>query len=125
MAFSPEHALAWAEMPVTDMERSVQFYNMVFDFDMEIVDAGPNLLAMFPNKDAAGICGHLYPGTPAKDGQGPTVHFVVPDDLVATMDRCVNAGGKVLSDVIAIPAGRFAYAQDIDGNSLGLFELKK
>jgi predicted enzyme related to lactoylglutathione lyase len=33
----------------------------------------------------------------------------------------VPAGGKVVSDPIAIPAGRFAYCLDPDGNSFGLF----
>ena len=37
------------------------------------------------------------------------------------MDRVVENGGKVISDIVTIPAGRFAYCLDPDGNSIGLF----
>ena len=36
-------------------------------------------------------------------------------------DRVWEAGGKVVSDPISIPDGRFAYTLDPDGNSFGLF----
>jgi len=38
------------------------------------------------------------------------------------MARCDDAGCKVVSPIVEIPPGRFAYARDLDGNSLGLFE---
>ena len=69
-----------------------------------------------------GVAGHLYPGKPAPEGTGSTVHFAVPDSLEKTLERVGSAGGKVVSDPIAIPVGRFAYALDPDGNSLGIFE---
>ncbi len=37
---------------------------------------------------------------------------------------CPAAGGTVVSDVISIPPGRFIYAKDLDGNSVGFFETK-
>jgi predicted enzyme related to lactoylglutathione lyase len=70
----------------------------------------------------AGVSGHLYPGTAATQGQGPTVHLSVPDRLEDAMERVREAGGKVLSPAVAIPPGRFAYCQDLDGNSIGIFE---
>ena len=39
----------------------------------------------------------------------------------AALERVKNAGGEVVSDVIWIPAGRFAYCLDPDGNSIGVF----
>ncbi|WP_106745806.1 VOC family protein [Yoonia maritima] len=115
-----KHAVAWTEIPVTDMEKSVTFYNDVFDFGMTIDNSGPNPMAMF---GATGnvIGGHLYPGKPAADG-GNTIHLYVPDGLEATMKRCEAAGGEIVSPIITIPPGRFAYAIDLDGNSLGIFE---
>ena len=67
------------------------------------------------------VGGHIYPGTPAREN-GPTLHFAVPDTLEAASSRCWEAGGTVKGDPIAIPAGRFQYALDPDGNSIGLFE---
>ena len=39
------------------------------------------------------------------------------------MERVKQAGGTVVSPIIQIPPGRFFYATDPDGNSIGLFEV--
>ena len=124
MSFTPDNAVVWGEIPVRDLERGMAFYAEVFGFDLTRTDMEPNPVAMFPSGET-GISGHLYPGEPAAPGAGPTLHIGVPDTLEATADRCWKAGGTVKSDPIAIPAGRFQYAEDPDGNSIGLFETKK
>ena len=78
-------------------------------------------MAMFPTPNQAGIAGHLYPGKPAPAGTGPTVHLASPDKLEDALKRVTAAGGEVVSDVISIPAGHFAYCLDPDGNSISLF----
>jgi predicted enzyme related to lactoylglutathione lyase len=35
-----------------------------------------------------------------------------------------KAGGTAISPDIEIPPGKFFYAKDLDGNSIGLFEMK-
>lgn len=112
--------VVWCEIPVTDLEKSVAFYNVVFGYDMTIDTSGPNPMAVLGGlMNTSGA--HLYPGTPAPDG-GNTIHLALPDKLEDGMARCTKAGGQVVSPPIAIPAGRFAYAKDLDGNSIGLFE---
>ncbi len=124
MPFNPPNAVVWSEIPVSDMEKAIAFYAAVFHYEMTIDNSGPNPMAMFPNGNAvAGTNGHLYPGKPAAEGQGPTLHLAVPDKLEDAMARADKAGGKVLSPAITIPPGRFAYILDPDGNSIGLFEL--
>jgi predicted enzyme related to lactoylglutathione lyase len=118
-----KNALVWCEIPVTDMEKSVAFYNEVFGFTLTIDNSGPNPMAMFPNKDAMVVAGHLYPGKPATDAQGPTPHLAIPGALEDAIERCTAAGGTMRSPIVAIPPGRFAYAQDLDGNSIALFEV--
>lgn len=119
-----DHSIvAWTEIPVSDMNEAVAFYSAVFGYDMKIDETGPNPMAILGGMGNT-VGGHLYPGKQALDGAGPTIHLSVPDTLEATMSRCTKAGGTVLSDVIDIPPGRFAYALDPDGNSLGLFEAK-
>lgn len=123
MSFNPATSVMWTEIPVSDMDKALAFYGSVFDYDLTIDNNGPNPMAVFPNKDATGDgCGHIYPGKGAGDGQGPTAHLAVPGKLEDAMARCDKAGGKVLSPPISIPPGRFAYALDLDGNSIGLFE---
>jgi len=112
--------MAWGEIPVTDMDKAVAFYNEVFGYEMQIDTSGPNPIAVLGSfEDSAGA--HLYPGKPAADG-GSTIHLAITDTLEAGIDRCWKAGGQVLSPAIEIPAGRFAYAKDLDGNSIGMFE---
>ena len=41
--------------------------------------------------------------------------------LEAAIERVTDNGGKVVSPVVEIPAGRFAYCLDPDGNSFGFF----
>lgn len=112
--------VVWSEIPVSDMQRAVAFYNAVFDWTMTIDESGPNPMAILGNAmDTVG--GHLYPGTPAA-GNGPTVHLAVPGRLEDAAIRCRKAGGTVIGEAITIPPGRFVYAKDPDGNSIGLFE---
>lgn len=121
MPFSPESALVWGEIPVTDLTAAMKFYEAVFGYELTIDEMGPNPVSMLPYKDN-GTAGHLYPGKPAGDGTGPTLHLLVAGKLEDAMERCRAAGGQVISDPVEIPPGRFAYALDLDGNSLGLFE---
>lgn len=113
--------VVWSEIPVSDMQKSMAFYETVFGYDMKLDASGPNPIAILGNAmDTVG--GHLYPGKPAEMGQGPTLHLAVPGALEDAAKRCATAGGTVLSEPVAIPPGRYVYAQDPDGNSLGLFE---
>lgn len=122
----PANALVWGEIPVRDLDRAAAFYAATLGFDLTRDDSGPNPMAMFAVKDhVTGVAGHLYPGKPADEGHGATLHFEVRGTLEEAAERCRNAGGKVTSDPIQIPAGRFHYAIDLDGNSIGLFEYGK
>lgn len=112
--------VVWTEIPVRDLEKAQTFYETVFGFKMAWDKTGPNDIVNF-SSDMAGISGHLYPGKPAS-GNGPTIHLATPDKLESAMDRCTRAGGTMVSPIVTIPPGRFAYATDPDGNSIGLFE---
>lgn len=115
--------VCWSEIPVSNLEKAVNFYSTVFKWTMKIDTTGPVPMADFGGTDAPGG-GHLYAGKPAVDGSGPTVHMVVPDSLEDAIARCEGAGGKVTSDPIPLPMGRFVYASDPDGNAIGMFEPK-
>ena len=122
---APAHQLVWAEIPVSDLEAARTFYGAVLKTDLTIEDGGPNSMIMLPTADSnQGISAHIYPGKPSTDGIGPTVHLLAPDNLEATADRIVEAGGKVLSPAIDIPSGSFIYSTDPDGNSIGWFVFK-
>ena len=119
-ANAPANAAVWFEIPVTDMKRSMAFYGSVLGNELRLDETGPNPMAIFPAATENAVAGHLYPGKPAQ-GCGPTIHLAVAAPLEAAMQRVTDNGGKVVSPVITIPAGSFAYCADPDGNSFGLF----
>ncbi len=120
-AYVPSHAAVWFEIPVTDMERAQKFYGAVLQNELSLHDDGPNPIGMFKAKDQAAVAGHVYPGKPAASGTGPTIHLSIAAPIEAAMERVTAHGGQVVSPVIEILAGRFAYCLDPDGNSFGLF----
>lgn len=124
MTFSPKNTVVWTEIPVTDMDAAIKFYNAALDYGLTLDTSGPNPVAMLPSNNDTGVAGHLYPGKPAT-GNGPTLHLAIPGKLEDSVKAWTKAGGTVISDPITIPPGRFAYATDPDGNSIGLFESAK
>jgi predicted enzyme related to lactoylglutathione lyase len=125
MGFTPVNFVCWAEIPVTDMEKGMAFYSAVTGADLELDTSGPNPMANLRPKDMMnGVGGHLYPGKPAAQGEGPTIHLMAEGKLEDVMERVTAAGGQVVSPPITIPPGRFFYAIDPFGNSVGFFEAR-
>jgi uncharacterized protein len=122
MTTTATQAVVWAEIPVSDLERAIPFYEAVLGQSLTINNDGPNPMADFAYTEGSSVGGHLYPGTPAAAGAGPTIHLGVPGTVEEAAERCVAAGGAVLGPIITIPVGRFQYATDLDGNSIGLFQ---
>ncbi|MCP4319889.1 MAG: VOC family protein [Hyphomicrobiales bacterium] len=121
-SFTPDNAAVWFEIPVSNLKAGMAFYNAVLKTELVEMEMGPNVVAIFPNKDpASGVAGHIYPGKAGEPGKGNTIHLAVPEKLESAMDRVIENGGKVVSDITPIPAGRFVYCLDPDGNSIGLF----
>lgn len=121
----PTQSCVWFEIPVSDLDKGMKFYGNVTGIPLNRVETPANPIADFDIEDAGKMpSGHLYPGKPATDGTGPTIHLASVDGLDAGLRRVPENGGTVLSPIIEIPAGRFVYCQDPDGNSFGLFEAR-
>lgn len=123
MSNQSEHALVWAELPVSDLDKAIAFYTTTTGGTLNREESGPNPIAVFQTP-GNGVALHLYPGEPARDGRGPTLHLSSAGTLEETLERVKEAGGKVLSPIIEIPPGRFFYTKDLDGNSIGFFETR-
>ncbi len=121
MTDTPFNTAVWFEIPASDLDASKAFYEKVLKITMTRNDDGPNPMVMFSSMEDSGVSGHLYPGKSADAGSGNTIHLAVKDKLEDAMERVPGVGGKVVSDIIPIPAGRFVYCEDPDGNSIGLF----
>ncbi|WP_075998153.1 VOC family protein [Salaquimonas pukyongi] len=121
MSDAPKNTAVWFEIPVTDLDAAQRFYEDVLAISMTRNNDGPNPMVMFSSMSDEGVSGHLYPGEPAGAGNGNTIHLAVADPLEKVMERVTAAGGQVVSPAIDIPGGRFFYAVDPAGNSIGLF----
>lgn len=116
--------IVFTEIPATDPERACKFYETLLQGPLVRDDNGPNPIWMLPHAEDGHAAGHVYPGKPARDGEGMTTHFAVADELSDAMARVRQGGGEVVSEVITIPIGAFFYAKDSEGNSLGLFKYR-
>ena len=115
--FVPDNSAIRFEIPVSDYERARNFYGAVLK---ERCDR-PNTAAIFVAKDQSAVAAPAYPGTPAAaPGMGITIHLPVPD-LEEGLARVKANGGSIVSPIITLASGRFAYCVDPDGNSFGLF----
>jgi len=119
--FVPNNAAVWFEIPVADQARAKAFYTAVLGGELKDQEGGPNPMAVFPAASENAVSGHLYPGKPAAAGTGITIHLAAPAPLEAAMERVAANGGTVVSPIVTIPAGRFVYCLDPDGNSFGMF----
>jgi uncharacterized protein len=119
--FVPADTAVWFEIPVSDFDRARAFYANILKSEIKVAADGPNPMAVFVAKDQCSVAGHLYPGTPAARGTGSTIHLAVAAPLEEALERVTANGGEVVSPIVTIPAGRFAYCLDLDGNSCGLF----
>ena len=123
MTFPVENALVWCEIPVSDLDAGTAFYEAFFDTDLKRDTAGPNEVAWLPKKGEEDVAGHIYAVKPANAGSGPTVHLHAPDTLEATVERISKAGAEIIGEVIPLPVGRFQYAVDTFGNSIGIYSM--
>jgi len=115
---APENAVVWFEIGVKDLDAAAQFYGDVLQAPLQRQAMGGQDVAVFPHAGGAG--GNLYQNG-ATGGSGPIVHLAAPSPLEDTLARVGAAGGRVVSDIHAIPSGRFAYCQDPDGTRFGLY----
>ena len=76
---------------------------------------------IFVAKDESASPATVYPGSQPRPGTGITIHLAVAAPLEEALERVNANGGEVVSPIVTIPAGRFAYCLDPDGNSFGLF----
>lgn len=114
------------EIPVTDMDRAVAFYEDVFGYALtrETVDGYD--MAFFPRAaDRPGASGALAKGDvyrPSHDG--PVIYFDVAD-IDAVVARATGRGAQVLYPKKDIgEAGFVAEIEDSEGNRIALSQVK-
>ncbi len=116
-------ALNWFEIPATDIERAITFYNTILAQSITSMDYGNTKMAIFPYDQEKGesggaiVAGDNY----VPSAEGSIVYINCNPDLQPVLDRVEAAGGKALTAKIDLGEnGRMAYIIDSEGNKVGL-----
>jgi uncharacterized protein len=105
------------EIGCRDSAKTQEFYSKLFDWN--ITEMGP---AAMIAAEAPGIGGHI-----TALGHEPhryTIFYVDVDDVGAYLAKAESLGGKTLVPPVDIPTGTFAWMQDPEGNTVGLWKAK-
>ena len=114
--------VSYFEIPVTNIDRAVAFYEVVFATSFERTTIDDLDMALFPSKENGdGISGALVRGesyTPSK--KGPRIYFSV-DSIDLILSRVVANSGTVAYPKTAIgKLGWVAEFIDSEGNQIAL-----
>lgn len=118
--------VCYFEIPVTDMDRAIAFYERVFDVKFERQNVDGYDMALFPRADdKPGATGALAKGDVYQPSHaGPVLYFDV-DDIDAALIRATSAGATVLYPKKDIGEGGFvAEIEDSEGNRIALNALE-
>ena len=103
------------EIGCKDKAKTVDFYAELFDWN--ISEEGP---AAMIAPEAKGMTGHI-----TSLGHEPhhyTIFYVEVEDVAAYLEKANALGGKTLVPPVDIPTGTFAWMQDPEGNTVGLWK---
>ena len=122
--------VGWFEVPVTDMDRAIRFYNTVFDTELSKNLMGHLEMAWFPEAESGiGAAGSLvkYPDAYKPSMDGVLVYFTAQSgDLSIELGRVEKAGGKIVIPrrLITEEIGYMAVFIDTEGNRIALHSRK-
>ena len=114
--------MVWFELPVTDLNRAIRFYETAFATQLRADSRFPGL-AIFPRATNDSVTGALIEHSGSKpSADGAIIYLNCDGDLDGVLKRASQAGGQVLQEVAQLPGGMGWIAQfrDLDGNRVGL-----
>lgn len=113
--------VSWFEIPATDFQQAVSFYNHIYGIEMEQNITDVNAMAFFPVKSGIGGAIIAGPGSIPSD-TGPLIYLNGGNDLDIVLSRVKEVGGRIVmpKTLISEEAGYFAIFIDSQGNKLAL-----
>ncbi|MBT8263632.1 MAG: VOC family protein [Bacteroidia bacterium] len=122
-----EHNIfAWVEIPVTDMNRAINFYEAVLDVELKLVDFGGVQMGWFPFSENAeaipGATGTLIKHETYIPSQEGTLVYIHSKDVQIELDRIEAAGGTIYQPKTQISPehGFMGVFIDSEGNRVAL-----
>lgn len=120
--------VGWFEIPVSDMDRAIAFYQKVFGCTLHKMDMGDFKMAMFPGEGGgAGAEGSLVYHKDfyqSSEIAGPLIYFS-SEDVVIELEKVVEAGGKIQipKKMISPEYGYMGVFLDSEGNRIALHSI--
>lgn len=119
-----KEVISFFEIPATDFNRAVTFYENIFGWPIERCECGEEKMGFFPDsgsglRGAISLANGFYPSS-----DGVLVHFVT-DQIDALLPMVEPAGGKIVMPKTNIEAegnGCFALILDSEGNRIGIHQ---
>lgn len=106
------------EIGCRDSAKTQEFYRKMFDWKIEAFGAAAMIAP-----ESGGVGGHI-----SSLGHEPhhyTIFYVDVEDVATTLKKAEALGGKTLVPPVEIPTGTFAWMQDPEGNTVGLWKSKR
>ncbi len=109
--------IAHVEIPTKNLDKSKEFFQKLFGWDFK--SFGKGYLLFNTHK---GFTVGLRSVKKVSAGETTIFHILV-DDISKSIKTATEAGGKIFREKTTIPAmGYYALINDIDGNTIGLYQ---
>ena len=105
------------EIGCANSKSTQEFYGKLFNWKISVQGPAAMIAA-----ESGGLTGHI-----TSLGHEPhhyTIFYVQVDDVSAYLEKATSLGGKMLVPPLEIPTGTFAWMQDPEGNTVGLWKPK-
>lgn len=115
--------IAFVEIPATNFERTVQFYETVLGVDLAILECETERMACFPAEDGRCPCAISQAKGFQPSADGVLVSLYV-ENMEDALDAICKQGGRMVQPKTKIEAdglGYFSVFIDCEGNRLGLY----
>ena len=118
-----QNSIHWVEIPTTNIERAVGFYNNLLSIEMKVMEVMSMKTAFFPHtaETQSGGCLMQGPNYIPSD-KGTLIYLSAGEDLQTALDRVDASGGTIVLPKTSIGANGFmAHILDTEGNKIGLY----
>jgi predicted enzyme related to lactoylglutathione lyase len=106
----------YIEFPATDLAATKEFYQRVFHW--KFTDYGPDYSSFEDGRLAGGFRSDHDAPKPTREG---VLVVIVADDLEATQQSVIDAGGEIVKPIFDFPGGRRFHFTDPSGNELAVW----